>query len=135
MTAGPASNKVAARPAGKKVAGSNRVAGRLAQAIADLGDEGDRHDATRDHVLAILRRGEMGETGVDEASTALRRAFVDAVADDRIGGRDEADSEFTSFVAGAEDIISADPPVVTTVWPKSSRRRKRISLRGTGRRS
>ena len=113
---------------------SPKVRARLGDALTDMTTGIDRHHKTRDHALALLRYGYNGETGVDEALTALHRAFVNAVADDRIGGRDEADSEFTSFVVGAEDIISADPPVVTTVWTKPSKRRKR-SLRGTGRRS
>lgn len=51
-----------------------------------------RHEATREHVLAILRLGEMGHHGVREALAGLRQVYVRAVADR--AGPDVAAAEF-----------------------------------------
>ena len=106
---------------------SDKVAERLAQAIADLDDEGNRHDATRDHVLAIARFGEMGEPGTADALDDLCEAFVEAVTNDGSRTPAEATHEFTRLVAGAEDLIAADPSahaIVNAVWPRRGRRRE-----------
>ncbi len=60
---------------------SPKVRARLGDALTDMTTGIDRHHKTRNHALAMLRYGYNGETGVDEALTALHRAFVDAVAD------------------------------------------------------
>lgn len=120
-------------------AASGKVAERLAQAIADLDGEGNRHDGTRDHVLAILRRGEMGEPGVADALDELCEAFVEAVTGDGTRSPAEAEHEFIRMVDGGEGLIDADPwphPVARASWPRqnrvrSSHRRKRIAW-GTG---
>ena len=57
-----------------------------------------RHDATRDHVLALLRYGKQGDTGVLPALKTLQRVFVDTVGPDRPGGSDQAAEEFRSFI-------------------------------------
>ena len=89
---------------------SPKVRARLAQALTDVAVETDRHHKTLDHVLALLRYGYDGESGVAEALEALYRAFVFTVASDRLGGQDEAVKEFGAFVAGAEELLAADPP-------------------------
>lgn len=57
-----------------------------------------RHDATRDHVLALLRYGKQGDTGVLPALKTLQWVFVDTVRPDRPGGRDQAVEEFRNFI-------------------------------------
>ena len=117
----------------------DKVAERLARAVADLDGEGNRHDVTRDHVLAILRRGERGEPGVADALDELCEAFVAAVTGDGTRSPAEAEHEFTRMVDGGEDLIAADPwphPVVRAPWARqnrvrSSHRRKRVAW-GTG---
>ena len=96
---------------------SPKVRGRLGEALLDVAIEIDRHDKTRDHVLAMLRYGYNGEPGVGEALEALYRHFVNTVGPDRMGGEDEAASEFVNFVAGAEDLLAAEPPVERFEWP------------------
>ena len=61
---------------------SAKVSGRLAKAVADLLAGRDRHDNTRDHVLALLRFGKDGEPGVKSALCALRTVFIGAVTGD-----------------------------------------------------
>jgi AAA domain len=63
---------------------------------------GSRHDTVCGHVLALLRFGKNGETGVLPALEALRVAFVRAVADDREGGEAAADAEFARLVENAD---------------------------------
>ena len=107
---------------------SGKVAERLQEAIADLHNENlERHPATRDHVLAIARFGEMGEAGTADALDELLEAFVEAVTDDGSRTPAEATHEFTRLVAGAEDLIAADPSahaIVNAVWPRRGRRRE-----------
>lgn len=57
-----------------------------------------RHDATRDHVLALLRYGKQGDPGVLPALKTLQRVFIETVGPDRPGGRDQATEEFRSFI-------------------------------------
>lgn len=102
---------------------SRRVAQRLGQAILDCYG-GGRHDDTRNHVLALLRYGRQGDTGVLAALTALQRAFVAAVEKDRPGGRTEAEKEFRKFVRGkgtgellaAPDLDTAAAAVTEVDW-------------------
>jgi AAA domain/Bifunctional DNA primase/polymerase, N-terminal len=79
---------------------SPRVSQRLGVAMADLYSGACRHDTTRGHVLALLRYGEQGETGVERALLAYREAFANNVASNRPGGRAEAIGEFNDFVNG-----------------------------------
>ena len=96
---------------------SPKVRARLGEALTDVAIEISRHDKTRDHVLALLRYGYNGEPGVAEALEALYRHFVLTVGPDRMGGQDEAATEFTNFVAGAEELLAAEPPQERFVWP------------------
>jgi Bifunctional DNA primase/polymerase, N-terminal len=76
---------------------TRRVAWRLGEAI--LGCQGaSRHDTTRDHVLALLRYGKQGDTGVMAALKTLQKVFVAAVGPDREGGTDQARGEFRDFI-------------------------------------
>jgi hypothetical protein len=78
---------------------SRRVAFKLGQAMTALHSGACRHDATRDHVLGLLRCGKQGEPGVKTALTQLRKAFGDvAEATNRAGGRDRALYEFHEFI-------------------------------------
>ena len=80
---------------------TGRVDERLAQAVTDLlHPTGSRHDATRDHVLALLRYGKQGDAGVAEAVRTIGELFVEQVGGDRDGGADEAVREFREFVHG-----------------------------------
>lgn len=80
---------------------SSKVAQRLRQAIKELNLPGQsRHDTARKHVLALLRLGKLGETGVDQALRALGEMFTALVASDRPGGREEATREYRSMVTG-----------------------------------
>ena len=60
---------------------SDKVAKRLNKALADATGQ-DRHDDTRDNVLALLRYGKNGEPGVKAALIAVQAAFVKAVTAD-----------------------------------------------------
>jgi AAA domain/Bifunctional DNA primase/polymerase, N-terminal len=77
---------------------SPRVAQRLGVALAELYSGGCRHDAAPPHVLALLRYGEQGETGVKRALLGYREAFANNVASNRTGGRVEAIGEFDDMV-------------------------------------
>ena len=81
------------------------VLGRFTKAANDCGGPG-RHDAIRDHVMALLRYGYSGEPGVRTALLSLRTIFTDAVADDRNGGENEAVSEFHRMVSGAGRLLA-----------------------------
>ena len=78
---------------------TRRVAWRLGEAILDCGGA-SRHDHTRDHVLALLRYGKQGDSGVLPALKALQKAFAAAVGPDRPGGATRAVEEFRDFVNG-----------------------------------
>lgn len=75
---------------------------RLADAlVACNGTSGvGRHDATRNHVLALMHLGKDGEPGVKVALDTLGEQFVNAVAPDRKRGEPEARAEFTKMVEG-----------------------------------
>ena len=94
-----------------------KVRARLAEALTDVAIETDRHHKTRDHTMALLRFGYNGESGVAEALEALYRVFVVTVGPDRMGGEQEAAGEFASFVAGAEELLAAEPPHPRFEWP------------------
>jgi hypothetical protein len=80
---------------------STPVVDRLRQAIKELNLPGhSRHDTTRGHVLALLRLGTSGESGVNSALLALGEMFIALVAPDRAGGKDEAIHEFRAMVTG-----------------------------------
>ena len=81
------------------------VLGRFTKAANDCGGPG-RHDAIRDHVMALLRYGYSGEPGVRTALLSLRTVFTDAVADDRMGGESEAIAEFHRMVTGAGRLLA-----------------------------
>ena len=61
---------------------SIKVHERTEKAIADLASAPEsRHDTTTRHVLALLRYGEQGESGVPDALKELGAEFVKAIAD------------------------------------------------------
>ena len=101
---------------------SDRVAARVATALTELKRDGAcRHDVTRDHVLALLRFGKQGDSGVRIALEILGDLFVDAVAADRPGGRKEAEHEYREFISGdkvaellAEPDLFDDEPIPLT---------------------
>src|SRR5262249_50429926 len=74
-----------------------RVAAKLGEAILACGGA-SRHDRTRGNVLALLRYGRQGDTGVMPALKALHQAFVAAVGPDRVGGADEAKADSRAFI-------------------------------------
>jgi putative DNA primase/helicase len=78
---------------------SPRVAERLTAALAACAGS-NRHDETRNHVLALLRFGRQKEPGVRIALTVLGQQFVAAVAPDRDGGTAEAAKEYGRMVYG-----------------------------------
>jgi hypothetical protein len=88
---------------------SQRVAFKLGRALSEvLGTT--RHDHIRDRVLGLLRCGKNDEPGVKRALNVLYDAFVNRVAKDRTGGRDEAKAEFKDFVYGDKvPELLADP--------------------------
>jgi hypothetical protein len=79
---------------------SQRVAFKLALAMAEVHQNECRHDAIRNRVLGLLRCGKHGEPGVKVALQATREAFANKVGPDRPGGRAEAIGEFNDFVTG-----------------------------------
>jgi hypothetical protein len=80
-------------------AASHRVAARLCDAINDChGPERQPH--TLGHVLALLRFGTQGDTGVRPALKTLGSVYVDAVGPDRRGGHRAAGAEFDRMVFG-----------------------------------
>lgn len=80
---------------------SAKVVDRLRQAIRELNLSGhSRHDTTRGHVMALLRLGKTGESGVERALTALGEMFIALVTPDRPGGKDEATREYKTMVTG-----------------------------------
>ncbi len=99
---------------------SPRVAQRLAEAIRDCntGDATSRHDTTRDHVLALLRFGKDGETGVYNALLGLRALFVAAVTRDGSRTHDEATREFDRYITNkrAARLLAEPSP---GAWGKS----------------
>lgn len=70
---------------------------------------GARHDATRNHVLRLLRLGERGHRGADQAIDTLRGWFLAEVGSDRA-------AEFQRFVDGGLQVIARD------ITPSSWRR-------------
>lgn len=47
--------------------------------------DGNRHDAMRDTLMALIRLGEQGHAGADAAIDQLREQFQDDIGDDRPG--------------------------------------------------
>jgi hypothetical protein len=90
---------------------SAKVAQRLGEALYDLDQGHSRHDTVRDHVMALLRYGNNGETGVDFALGTLYAKFVDAVGLDRPGGESEAEFEFERMITNAGHLLD-DPAVL-----------------------
>ncbi|QTJ67946.1 AAA family ATPase [Rhodococcus sp. ZPP] len=82
---------------------SKPVAVLLGNAVRDLA--GSRHENTRTNVDALLRLGEQGETGVNQALGILRAAFVEAINNpDRKAG-----AEFDRLVQSGARLIAGDP--------------------------
>lgn len=79
----------------------------LAEAIVDMADQGGRHDAARDAVLALVRYRQLGYPGADDALDTLRSVFANAVAD-RSSDK-EIDKEWARFVDGAEAKVRSTP--------------------------
>ena len=76
------------------------VSARLGQAIKELNLPGmSRHDTCLRHVMAILRHGSEGQSGVEQALMTLRQVFI-AVTGMPPGARtpDEATDEFNRMV-------------------------------------
>lgn len=75
------------------------VADRLSQAIKELNLPGQsRHDTCCRHVLALLRLGKSGESGVGRAMHLLSEVFVSVSTLDESRTPDEARSEFERFI-------------------------------------
>lgn len=81
---------------------SQRVSFKLGRALSELYGPNCRHDEILKYVLGLLRCGKNGEPGVKRALNALSEAFVNRVAKDRSGGRDEAKREFHNFIYDKE---------------------------------
>ncbi|BBX25397.1 bifunctional DNA primase/polymerase [Mycolicibacterium alvei] len=80
---------------------TDKVAQRLGVALYELNTGTSRHDTVRGHILALLRFGSRGESGVEFALSSLYAAFSEAVGPDRPDGQAEAESEFARMVANA----------------------------------
>lgn len=85
---------------------SERVARQLGEALADLAEGHNRHDTMLKHVLALLRRGQQGDRGVEVALETLCHRFVETVGVDRVHGEPEAQAEFTRMVSNAEGLLA-----------------------------
>jgi|GEM_PF-1611993 len=78
---------------------SPMVAARLVQAIKELNMPGmSRHDTCLRHVLALLRLGREGQSGVETALTQLRQVFVAVTSIDNSRTPDQAVDEFNRMV-------------------------------------
>jgi hypothetical protein len=77
---------------------SQRVEWRLGSALVAVHGPGCRHDETLAHVLALLRLGKQGESGVLRALTVLMEAFVTEVTQDGSRSEGDARAEFLRFV-------------------------------------
>lgn len=98
---------------------STPVVNRLRQAIKELNLPGQsRHDTCRGHVLALLRLGKTGESGVEQALIALGEMFVALITPDRAGGRDEATREYKSMVTGDGAARQLAQPSITE-WARA----------------
>lgn len=92
-----------------------QVAGRLQQALHDLNGNG-RHDATRGHVLALVRLAEEGCMGVPSALKVIHGRFIEVVGPERPGGSGEASREFERLVDGGVDLAErTEPPGVKPI--------------------
>jgi hypothetical protein len=82
---------------------SRLVQSRLAMAIKEMNLPGmSRHDTCLRHVMAILRLGAEGQSGVESALSLLREVFIAVLADPSRGDtrpRDIAYSEFNRMVS------------------------------------
>lgn len=75
------------------------VSARLQMAIKELNQAGvSRHDTCCRHVLAILRHGAEGQSGVEEALTLLREVFAAVVSMDGSRTREIAVVEFNRMI-------------------------------------
>ncbi len=84
------------------------VVRRVDRAVADLTNgTGSRYDATRDHVLALMRMKASGHGGVPGALDRLFKAYVAAVADSR--PQVVAEAEFLRFTQGAAALVASTP--------------------------
>lgn len=84
---------------------SAKVAQRLAEALYDLSQGHSRHDTVRDHVMALLRYGNNGESGVEFALGTLCAKFVDRLGPDRRGGAAESRDEFERMITNAGHLL------------------------------
>jgi hypothetical protein len=85
------------------------VADRLERALKDLTNlASSRYDATRDHVLALMRFHSYGRAGVARALDELYSAYVMEVGDSR--PREVAEAEFERFTRGAALLVSSSMP-------------------------
>jgi hypothetical protein len=93
---------------------SMRVKDALSAAKTDLlANPGTRHDTTLKHVLRLIRLGEQGESGVQQALHDLEDEFVKVML--KTGGRDadSARAEYRRMAAGqrGHDLIASTPTV------------------------
>lgn len=93
---------------------SIRVQGRLRDAIRELNTPGNsRHDTALRHVMALLRMGKTGETGVKKALQLLCDVFVAAVVVDGSRAPDEARAEFVRMIENDNAARELSQPSVT----------------------
>jgi hypothetical protein len=93
---------VSQTPAGACVA----VPAALVKGLGSMHGAG-RHDAARDHSLALLRLGEQGHAGALEALEDLGRAFVHGITDRGTIGAAEA--EWARILKGGADRVAGQP--------------------------
>jgi replicative DNA helicase len=77
---------------------SERVQQRLGTALIEVHGPLCRHDVVRNHVLALLRMGQQGQPGVNQALSVLMAAFITVVTADGSRNECEAEAEFKRFV-------------------------------------
>ncbi len=85
----------------------------MVQEIRDLGLKGmvagQRHPVLVHTTMRLVRLGQQGHTGVNDALEQVHDAFVAAAAPDRPSGRREAQEEWDRAVHGAVEKVSRSP--------------------------
>ena len=82
---------------------------RVTTALQAITESGSRHDTARDQVLALVRFGETGHTGLGAALNAVQGGFVRLVTGDKSRTTREAYAEWGRITDGAVRIVAGNP--------------------------